>query len=183
MLVQTGLYINGKYVPSSTGETLTIYNPNDETLVSNRCQAANEVDVNKAVGAAKAAFQAWKNTSGLKHGAIMYKFADLLEEHRDRIAALEGQSMAQPLKTARNNLITAISIWRYYAGLASRILARVLFLMRMESIKSFNTNRSVSVPEFVHGTVATFRPPGRQPQLLRLETPLSSNPVKRHQLP
>lgn len=108
-------------MPSSTGETLTIYNPKDDTLVSDQCQSASEADVDAAVKAAQAAFPAWKRTAGLKRGACMYRFADLLETHRDRIASLEGRSMGQPLTTARNNINTAIEIWRYYAGLASRI--------------------------------------------------------------
>lgn len=70
---------------------MTIYNPNDDSVVSDKVQVASEADVDKAVAAAKAALPGWKATAGAKRGAIMLKFADLLEKNVDRIAKLESQ--------------------------------------------------------------------------------------------
>jgi len=42
--LQTNLFINGPYCPSSTGETLTIHNPADDSLVSDKVQVASEAD-------------------------------------------------------------------------------------------------------------------------------------------
>lgn len=67
MSYQTNLFINGKYVPSSSGETLTIYSPNDDSLVTDKVQAASEQDVDAAVAAAKAAFPGWRDTAGRKY--------------------------------------------------------------------------------------------------------------------
>jgi len=64
MEFQTNFFINNEYVPSSTGETLTIYNPSDDTLVSDKIQVASEGDVDKAVAAAKAALPSWSATPG-----------------------------------------------------------------------------------------------------------------------
>ena len=95
MSFQTNLFINGKYVPSSTGETLAIHNPNDDSLVTDKVQCASEQDVDSAVAAAKAAFPQWRDTAGHKRAAIMLKFADLLEQNIDKLAHLESTAMGQ----------------------------------------------------------------------------------------
>jgi len=71
--IQTNLFINGQYVPSSSKETLSIYSPNDDSLVTDKVQVASEADVDRAVDAAKAAFPAWRDTSGPKRAEIMLK--------------------------------------------------------------------------------------------------------------
>lgn len=86
--IQTNLFINGEYVPSSGGETLAIYNPNDDTLVTDKVQIASEQDVDRAVDAAKKAFPAWRDTKGAKRGAMMLKLADLMEKNLDELASL-----------------------------------------------------------------------------------------------
>jgi aldehyde dehydrogenase (NAD+) len=86
--LQTNLFINGSYSPSSTGETLTIHNPADDSLVSDSVQVASEADVDRAVDAARSAFPAWRDTAGHKRAACMFKFADLLEREAERLAGL-----------------------------------------------------------------------------------------------
>jgi aldehyde dehydrogenase (NAD+) len=86
--LQTNLFINGSYSPSSTGETLTIHNPADDSLVSDSVQVASEADVDRAVDAARSAFPAWRDTAGHKRAACMSKFADLLEREAERLAGL-----------------------------------------------------------------------------------------------
>lgn len=86
--LQTSLFINGSYVPSSSGETLTIHNPADDSLVSDKVQVASEVDVDRAVDAARSAFPAWRDLAGHKRAACMFKFAELLEREAGRLAGL-----------------------------------------------------------------------------------------------
>jgi aldehyde dehydrogenase (NAD+) len=86
--VQTNLFINNSYCPSSTGETLTIHSPTDDSLVSDQVQVASEADVDRAVAAARAAFPAWKDTAGHKRAKCMFKFAELLEREAGRLAEL-----------------------------------------------------------------------------------------------
>ena len=86
--LQTNLFINGEYVPSSTGDTLTIYSPVDDSLVSDSVQVASEADVDRAVAAARAAFPAWRDTAGHKRAKCMLKFAEILERESERLAGL-----------------------------------------------------------------------------------------------
>ncbi|KAK1070499.1 hypothetical protein LTR74_004178, partial [Friedmanniomyces endolithicus] len=110
-----------QYVPSSKGETLSIYSPNDESLVTDKVQVASEADVDRAVDAAKAAFPKWRDTAGHKRAAIMYKFADLLEKNVDKLAKLESIAMGQPISVAKKFILAPAMIWKYYAGYAGKV--------------------------------------------------------------
>ncbi|KAK1018027.1 hypothetical protein LTR54_001873 [Friedmanniomyces endolithicus] len=110
-----------QYVPSSKGETLSIYSPNDDSLVTDKVQVASEADVDRAVDAAKAAFPKWRDTAGHKRAAIMYKFADLLEKNVDKLAKLESTAMGQPISVAKKFILAPAMIWKYYAGYAGKV--------------------------------------------------------------
>ncbi|KAK4579889.1 hypothetical protein LTR86_000090 [Recurvomyces mirabilis] len=121
MSMQTNLFINGEYVPSSSGETITIHSPSDDSLVSDKVQIAGEAEVDSAVRAAKAAFPAWRDTAGAKRAAIMLKFANLLEQNAERLGKLESAAMGQPISVAKAFVAGAVGIWRYYAGYAGKV--------------------------------------------------------------
>ena len=86
---------------AKSGQTLTIYSPADDTLVTDQVQVAGAEDVEAAVNAAEAAFKgSWRNTPAPKKAMIMLKFADLLEAKAGEIAALETVAMGQPISIA-----------------------------------------------------------------------------------
>lgn len=105
----------------STGETLSIFNPSDDTLLTDSVSVAGETDINKAVEAAQAAFLPWKDTSAAVRGAKMLGFAELLSENMDRIADLESRAMGQPVTVAKKMITGAVGLWRYYASLAGKV--------------------------------------------------------------
>ncbi|EGP88410.1 uncharacterized protein MYCGRDRAFT_41337, partial [Zymoseptoria tritici IPO323] len=109
------------YVPSSSGETLSIFSPNDDSLVTDKVQVASEQDVDSCVAAARAAFPAWRDTAGHKRAAIMLKFADLLEANIEKLAKLESAAMGQPISVAKKFILGPIALWRYYAGYAGKV--------------------------------------------------------------
>ena len=100
---------------------MTIHNPKDDSLVTDKVQAASEQDVDRAVAAAKAAFRGWKRTPSGKRSAIMLKYADLVEQHTDKIAHLESISMGQPISVAKKLVEMQVASWRYFAGLTDKI--------------------------------------------------------------
>jgi aldehyde dehydrogenase (NAD+) len=108
-------------VPSSTGTTLTLHNPSDDSLVSDKIQVASEADVDAAVAAAKAALPGWRATSGAKRAACLLKLADLIEQNGPRLAKLESIAMGQPISVASAIMQMPVDSFRYYAGLADKI--------------------------------------------------------------
>lgn len=96
------LTYNLKYVSAEAGETLAVYNPHDESLVTNQVQVAGQADVDKAVAAARTAFHGeWATWSPVQRSAVMLKFADLVEKHVDELAPWEAKCMGQPVTITR----------------------------------------------------------------------------------
>ena len=100
---------------------MSVYNPSDDSLVTDKIQVASETDVDRAVAAAKAAFPSWSDTPGAKRAAIMLKFADLLEANAERLGKLESLCMGQPVSVATVFAQGPPGVWRYYAGFAGKI--------------------------------------------------------------
>ncbi|KAM5382490.1 hypothetical protein ACJZ2D_002494 [Fusarium nematophilum] len=118
---ETGLFINNEYVPSSTGETITVYDPANGNLVTDQVQVAGREDVDKAVAAAKAAFKPWKATPSAERASIMLKYADLLEDKADELALIETTNMGMPISMSRLIVAAQASSFRYYAGLVDKV--------------------------------------------------------------
>jgi malonate-semialdehyde dehydrogenase (acetylating) / methylmalonate-semialdehyde dehydrogenase len=80
-------WIGGKPVEGVSGEFGPVYNPAtgaQDTQVA----FASVAEVDAAVATAKEAFASWATTSLTKRTAILYKYRELLDAHRDEIAAL-----------------------------------------------------------------------------------------------
>jgi aldehyde dehydrogenase (NAD(P)+) len=119
----TGLFINNEFVKSSSGEKITSINPTDETEITS-VEAASADDVDKAVKAARAAFNdpSWRDLPATDRGALMFKFADILEENKETLATLETWDNGKPYSVALNeDLGEVVGCIRYYAGWADKI--------------------------------------------------------------
>ena len=75
---------------SSDGATFTTINPADESVICEVARGTRE-DVDRAVGAAGRAFRGeWGRGSARDRGRALYRLADLMEEGREELAALES---------------------------------------------------------------------------------------------
>ena len=117
------LLIGGEWVTAAGGQTFATLNPaTGETLA--QVALAGEADVDLAVQAARRAFEsdAWQAMSGADRGNLLWRVADLMEQHADELAELETLDNGKPIRTARQgDLPTAIKHFRYYAGWASKL--------------------------------------------------------------
>jgi aldehyde dehydrogenase (NAD+) len=103
-----------QYVDAKSTETLSIYNPVDDSLVVSGIQVAGPRDVDDAVAAATAAFKTgpWRSYTGQHRAACMLKMADLLTENNERLAKLETLAMGQPISISKRVITSATVIWR-----------------------------------------------------------------------
>jgi aldehyde dehydrogenase (NAD(P)+) len=95
----------------------------DETEICS-VEAASADDVDKAVKAARAAFNdpSWRDLPPTDRGALMYKFADLIEANKETLATLETWDNGKPYSVALNeDLGEVVGTLRYYAGWADKI--------------------------------------------------------------
>ncbi|KAG9769151.1 aldehyde dehydrogenase, partial [Aureobasidium melanogenum] len=111
--IETRLFINGKFVESSNGQTFPIRNPTTREVVA-EVHEASERDTDAAVAAAKAAFPSWSALSPDERGTYLKKLAALLRENGKELAALDAMSMGRPVSTYFDNY-TAASSFDHYA--------------------------------------------------------------------
>ncbi|KAJ3527925.1 hypothetical protein NM688_g8060 [Phlebia brevispora] len=119
----TGLYINGKFVDGSEGGSIDVINPTNGKVITSVSEGTPK-DVDLAVQAAQKAFDTvWGlNTPGFERGRLLYKLADLMEQHADEYAALEALDNGKTFNWARKaDVEVAIGTIRYYAGWADKI--------------------------------------------------------------
>lgn len=117
------LLIDGKWAGALDGETFAVTNPaTGEELV--RVAQAGVADVERAVRAARAAFETgpWSGMSGEDRGRLLWKLADLVDEHAGELAELETLDNGKPIRVSRNGDLPFTSRhFRYYAGWASKL--------------------------------------------------------------
>ncbi|XP_075983493.1 cytosolic 10-formyltetrahydrofolate dehydrogenase [Anticarsia gemmatalis] len=119
----TQLFINGQFVNSDSGKTLTLINPTDESVIC-KVQSASVNDVDKAVKAAKKAFDEgeWSKISARERGQLLFKLADLMEQHKEELATIESiDSGAVYTLALKTHVGMSIDTWRYFAGWCDKI--------------------------------------------------------------
>jgi len=124
------MLINGKWVDAASGKTFPTYNPATGEVLAN-VAAGDKEDINRAVKAARAAFETgtWSKISPSERGRLLWKLADLLEKHTEEFAQLESLDNGKPLKIARAaDVPLAVDHFRYYAGWATKIEGNTISL-------------------------------------------------------
>ncbi|HMD40762.1 MAG TPA: aldehyde dehydrogenase family protein [Candidatus Acidoferrum sp.] len=125
----TKLLINGKWVNSASGKTFPTINPSTGEVITQVAEA-DAVDVDRAVIAARAAFEtgAWRRKmTASQRGAMLNRLADLIEKHADELAQLESLDNGKPYHIARAaDLPLTIACYRYYAGWADKIQGKTI---------------------------------------------------------
>ena len=121
------LLIDGQHVPSASGRTFKTLNPATEQVIATVAEG-NEADVDRAVAAARRAFEGpWRTMRASERGQILLRLADLMKQHADEIAALESLDAGKPIAgVLRQDLPAAIDTLTYYAGWADKISGEVV---------------------------------------------------------
>ena len=117
-----GLFIGGKDVAASDGQTFATINPaTEETLaVVARATAA---DMDRAVKAARSAFRrSWSTLSGKERAKYLFRIARILQERSREFAVLESMDSGKPIKESRDvDIPLAAAHFWYYAGWADKL--------------------------------------------------------------
>ena len=122
-----GLFIGNQFVPSSSEQRLSVFNPKDGSLIADDVAVADQADVDKAVAAAERAFKGWKRVLPAHRRRIMLKFADLIESHCAELAELSRITMGAPYEAfGKFEVGTAMEMFRYYAGFVDKFAGESL---------------------------------------------------------
>ncbi|MGW5148022.1 aldehyde dehydrogenase family protein [Rhodococcus koreensis] len=119
-LLNTGLFVDGRWIRSSFGETRDCINPADGSVVATVDEASPD-DAARAVAAARAAFDegTWPHTPVAERTAIVARIADLLERDKETLARIETLDTGKTLEESRIDIDDVVSVFRYYAQLAA----------------------------------------------------------------
>ena len=107
-----GHAINGRIVVPQGSRFADVYNP-AKGSVSRRVALASKADVHQAVAAAQAAFPAWANTSPLRRARILFKYLELLNRHRDELAAIITAEHGKVFTDAQGEVTRGIEILEF----------------------------------------------------------------------
>uniref|UniRef100_A0A8R7PTQ6 Aldehyde dehydrogenase domain-containing protein n=1 Tax=Triticum urartu TaxID=4572 RepID=A0A8R7PTQ6_TRIUA len=119
----TKLFINGEFVDAASGKTFETRDPRTGDVLAHIAEA-DKADVDLAVEAAREAFEhgMWPRMSGYERSRAMNKLADLMEQHIEELAALDGADAGKLLLLGKIiDIPSAVQMLRYYAGAADKI--------------------------------------------------------------
>ncbi|MFI5262138.1 MAG: aldehyde dehydrogenase family protein [Candidatus Limnocylindrales bacterium] len=116
-----GNFIDGAWRPSGTGRSFASHDPADARVIIGRFAASDAADVAAAVLAASDAFPSWRRTPAPRRGELLYAFAALLAEHKERLARALTAEMGKILPEARGDVQEAIDIAYLMAGEGRRL--------------------------------------------------------------
>jgi len=116
------ILIDGKWSDAASGKTFDTYNPATGEILA-RVAAGDRTDIDRAVKAARKAFEGpWGRMTSSDRGKLIWKLADLLEQHLEEFATLETLDNGKPLTISRvADVPLAVDLFRYMAGWATKI--------------------------------------------------------------
>ncbi len=120
------MYINGEWVASQSGKTFPVYDPSTEEVIA-QVPEANAADVDRAVAAAKSAFEdgPWATTTAQDRGRVLYRLAEKIRQNLPMLAELECRNSGKPIVEAEFDINDAATCFEYYGGLANKITGSV----------------------------------------------------------
>src|SRR6058998_2117959 len=116
-------FIGGEWIDAASGETFESLSPATGESIGVFPKSGPE-DVDRAVEAASAAFEQWRLVPAPRRGEILFRFAQLLAEHKDEVADLMAHEMGKVLPEAAGDVQEAIDMSFYMGGEGRRLFGQ-----------------------------------------------------------
>ncbi len=124
---ESRLFINGEYCDAVDGGRLEMINPATGAVIG-EAAAANQKDVDRAVAAAFAAHKngVWRQLKPRARAEVLYRFADLIDEHSETLALLDSLCMGKPIRHClRGDIPESSMTIRYFAECCDKLEGKV----------------------------------------------------------
>ena len=164
-------YIDGEWVDAASGETFESTSPANGDAIGVFPRSSAE-DVERAVTAAKSAYEDWRLVPAPKRGELLFRFAHLLSEQKEDLAQLMAHEMGKVLPEARGDVQEAIDMAYYMGGEGRR-----LFGQTTPSELRDKFNMSVRQPIGVVGVITPWNFPIAIPSWKMLPALVCGNTV------
>jgi len=124
MLQQSNL-IDGKWIGSDSGATLTISNPANNAVLGTvpNCGA---LEAKQAIAAAKAAFETWSRSDLSFRVGLLHKLHDALMDHQEPLAQLLTAEQGKPVAEARGEIAIGAAYIRWFAEEVRRAKGEII---------------------------------------------------------
>jgi betaine-aldehyde dehydrogenase len=120
------LFINNEFVDGHGGKFIPVIDPSTERVIA-EVPEGDETDVNRAVSAARAAFDSgpWPQTTAQERGRILFRLAERVHKEAARLAELECRNSGKPIVEAEYDIADVATCFEYYGGMATKVLGHV----------------------------------------------------------
>ncbi|MER7930401.1 aldehyde dehydrogenase family protein [Streptomyces sp. NPDC096057] len=116
-----GLFIDGEFTEAADGKVFKTVSPSTEEVLSEIAQAG-EADVDRAVRAARGAFEKWSALPGSERAKYLFRIARIIQERSRELAVLETLDNGKPIRETRDaDLPLVAAHFFYYAGWADKL--------------------------------------------------------------
>ena len=113
---EVGHFVNGRPVASTGGRRQPVWSP-ATGAVARQVALASSDEVAAAVAAAQAAFPAWADTPPIRRARVLNKFLELLNQHRDTLAAMITAEHGKVFTDAQGEVTRGIDIVEFACGI------------------------------------------------------------------
>ncbi|MDF5751904.1 aldehyde dehydrogenase family protein [Spongiactinospora sp. TRM90649] len=115
-----GLFIGGEFTDGGGTPFKTVNPASEETL--SEVAHADEADVDRAVRAARKAFESWSALPGAERAKYLFRIARIIQERARELAVLESLDNGKPIRESRDvDLPLVAAHFFYYAGWADKL--------------------------------------------------------------
>ncbi|MBB5119689.1 betaine-aldehyde dehydrogenase [Streptomyces eurocidicus] len=116
-----GLFIDGEFTEATGGKVFKTVSPSSEEVLSEVAHGSAE-DVDRAVKAARKAFEKWSALPGSERAKYLFRIARIIQERSRELAVLETLDNGKPIKETRDaDLPLVAAHFFYYAGWADKL--------------------------------------------------------------
>ena len=111
------MFIDGAWTDAAGGETVSVINPATEEEIA-QVAKGDASDVDRAVAAARAAFETWSQSTPQDRSKVLHAFADAIEKDAQTLSALEQANVGKPKSVADFDVEFTVDNVRFFAGAA-----------------------------------------------------------------
>jgi malonate-semialdehyde dehydrogenase (acetylating)/methylmalonate-semialdehyde dehydrogenase len=116
MVSELAHFVGGKRVAGQSGRFSDVFNPASGEITA-RVPLASAAELDIAVQAAKAAFPKWAQTPPLVRARVMFRYKELLEKNRDKLARLIGSEHGKVIADATGEVTRGIEVVEFACGI------------------------------------------------------------------
>jgi len=111
------MFIGGEFVDAASGETEPIIDPATGETIQEVARGGPE-DVERAVAAARGAFEDWAEHTPAERSALLHRLADRIESNAEELGALEFRNVGKPVQAVGAEIEQTVDHLRFFAGAA-----------------------------------------------------------------